>query len=165
MSFIEHKSKAPKSFRFSVITVSDRCYRGEAEYLSGRYIIEELSKNNEPGQHLVVPDEVVEIKAAMERAVRAVDCVVITGGTGVSKRDVTIEGVRPLFEKEVPGFGELFRRMSFEEIGTASIMSGATAGIIGGSVVYCLPGSLAAVKLGMRIISSETCHIIKHLRD
>lgn len=165
MSVKEHKGEAPKRFRFSVVTVSDRCSRGEADDLSGMHIIDMLSENNELSCHATVPDESAEISSAVAELAKISDCIVVTGGTGVSKRDVTVDALRPLFSKELPGFGELFRRLSFDEIGMASIMSGATAGVIGDSVVFCLPGSLPAVRLGMGIIVSEAYHIIKHLRD
>ncbi|HOP08978.1 MAG TPA: MogA/MoaB family molybdenum cofactor biosynthesis protein [Candidatus Methanofastidiosa archaeon] len=165
MSVHEHKSGAPKKITFSVITVSDRCSRGESEDLSGNYIVEELSRANTLLGRYVVPDEMTDISSAVKKAAGESDCVVLTGGTGVARRDVTIESVRPLLDKEIVGFGELFRRLSHDEVGTASIMSGAMGGVMGGSVVFCLPGSLPAVRLGMGIIMSEAHHIIKHLRD
>jgi len=165
MSVDDHKEGAPRRLRFSVITVSDRCSEGKAEDYSGSYIKEAVSSKNDLKDHRIVPDKTSEISRAVMELSRDVDCVVLTGGTGVSKRDVTIQAVRPFFEKEMPGFGELFRSLSYDEIGMASIMSGATAGIIGDSVIFCLPGSLPAVKLGMEIVLSEAYHIIKHLRE
>ena len=89
-----------------------------------------------------------------------VDCVVTSGGTGVTPDDVTIEAIKPLFDKELPGFGELFRRLSFEEIGTRVVATGATGGVIDGVPVFCLPGSENAVELGVgEIVVPEIGHL------
>lgn len=165
MSVEEHKGQAPVKVRFSVLTISDRCSRGVAEDASGAYIVGMLSEVNTFVEHRTVPDEECEIYGAVRELAAISDCVVTTGGTGVARRDVTIAAVKPMVDKHLPGFGELFRRLSYDEIGTASMMSGAMAGIIGQSVIFCLPGSLPAVKLGTSIIVAEAGHIIKHLRD
>lgn len=88
------------------------------------------------------------------------DVLVITGGTGVSKRDVTVETVRPFFQKELPGFGEFFRSISYEEIGAAAMLSRATMGIAEGKLIACLPGSPAAVRTAMRAFAKEFPHIV-----
>jgi molybdenum cofactor biosynthesis protein B len=88
------------------------------------------------------------------------DVLLFTGGTGVSSRDITIETVSPLFEKELPGFGELFRRVSFESVGAASMLSRATAGIAKGRLIVCLPGSPKAVETALRATLSEFPHIL-----
>ncbi|NJE06581.1 MogA/MoaB family molybdenum cofactor biosynthesis protein [Thermococcus sp. M36] len=164
----EHKKKAPKRFKFAVITVSDTASRGEKEDKSGKFLIEEMEKaGHERVYYSVVPDEKMEIIGALVEAFKAgADVVVTSGGTGVAPRDVTIESIRPLFDKELTGFGEIFRLMSYEEIGTAAVMSRATAGIIKSSgrtmVVFCLPGSLGAAKTGIKIILNEAGHVLKH---
>ncbi len=164
----EHKRKAPKRFKFAVVTVSDTASRGEKEDKSGRFLIEELEKaGHEKVYYTVVPDEKMEIVGAVVNAFRAgADVLVTSGGTGVAPRDVTIESVRPLFDKELTGFGEIFRLLSYEEIGTAAVMSRATAGVIKSSgrvmAVFCLPGSLGAARTGIKIIHNEAGHVLKH---
>lgn len=165
MSVNEHKKGAPKRIRFSILTISDRCSKGMAEDLSGKYISDELSKSDDVVEHRIVPDDVKTIRDAVIEIIPRCDCLVTTGGTGVAKRDVTISAIEPSIVKQLPGFGELFRRLTYDEVGTAAIMSGAISGIIGDGVVFCLPGSLPAVRLGMTIVSSESHHLIKHLRD
>lgn len=165
MSSEKHKSIAPKSLDYGIITISDSCSKGVAEDRSGKYLLEKISENNKVRKHLVVPDEKDQIKKAVEDILKDVDCVITTGGTGITKRDVTIHAIRPLLDKEIPGFGEIFRYLSYKEIGFPGIISGAICGTIGEKVIFCLPGSLNAVKLGTDIILSEATHLIKHLRD
>ncbi len=164
----EHKKKAPKRFRFAVVTVSDTASKGEKEDKSGKFLVEEMKKaGHELVFYKVVPDEKLEIIGALVEAFKAgADVLVTSGGTGVAPRDVTIESVRPLFDKELTGFGEVFRLLSYEEIGTAAVMTRATAGIVKSSgrvmAVFCLPGSLGAAKTGIRIILNEAGHVLKH---
>jgi molybdenum cofactor biosynthesis protein B len=164
----EHKKKAPKRFKFAVITVSDTASRGEKEDKSGKFLIEELEKaGHERVYYAVVPDEKMEIIGAIVEAFKAgADVLVTSGGTGMAPRDVTVESVRPLLDKELTGFGEIFRLLSYEEIGTAAIMTRATAGIIRSSgmvmAIFCLPGSLGAAKTGVKIILNEAGHVLKH---
>lgn len=165
MSSEKHKSNAPKSLNYGIITVSDSCYKGVAEDKSGTHIKEKLSKNNIVVKTAIVPDEKELIEKALYDMLPDVDCIVTTGGTGITKRDVTIQTLRPHFDKEIPGFGEIFRYLSFREISYPGIISGATAGTIDDKIIFCLPGSLNATKLGADIIASEAAHMIKHLRE
>ncbi|WP_435319322.1 molybdenum cofactor synthesis domain-containing protein [Haloarchaeobius sp. TZWSO28] len=110
----------------------------------------------------LVPDEFDKVQGTVSRLTerRDVDAVVTTGGTGVTPDDVTVEAARQLFEKELPGFGELFRRFSYDDIGTTVIATRATAGISNGCPVFCLPGSRPAVELGVEeIILPEVPHL------
>ena len=110
----------------------------------------------------IIRDEYDHVQGTVDAVVgrKDVDAVVTTGGTGVTPDDVTIEAVEPLFEKELPGFGELFRRLSFEEIGTKVVGTRATAGIADGVPVFCLPGSENAARLGAEeIIAEEAGHL------
>ena len=167
----EHKRKAPKRFRFAVITVSDTASRGEKEDKSGKFLVEELKKaGHERVYYKIVPDEKMAIIGALVEAFeKGADVLVTSGGTGIASRDVTIESVRPLFDKELTGFGEIFRLLSYEEIGTSAIMTRATAGIIRSSgramAVFCLPGSLGAAKTGVKIVLNEAGHVLKHGRE
>ena len=109
----------------------------------------------------------MEIVGAVVNAFRAgADVLVTSGGTGIAPRDITIESIRPFFDKELTGFGEIFRFLSYDEIGTAAVMSRATGGVIKSSgramAVFCLPGSLGAAKMGIKIILNEAGHVLKH---
>ncbi|MGC9435661.1 MAG: MogA/MoaB family molybdenum cofactor biosynthesis protein [Methanomicrobiales archaeon] len=113
----------------------------------------------------VVPDAVPAIRHALVEASRAANCIVITGGTGLTPDDRTIEAVAPLLDRTIDGFGELFRAKSAAEIGTASILSRAVGGLFAGSAVFCIPGSEKAVRLGVEeIIIPEIRHILTHAR-
>ena len=158
----EHRSMAPKSIGFGVVTVSDT--RIEDDDLSGMAIVETLKAFG----HLfvrkaIVKDEVDQIRKALREMLedKEVQVVVVNGGTGVSKRDLTLEAVLDFEEKALPGFGELFRMLSFEEIGSAAMMSRATAFATEGKLVFCLPGSEKAVRLATtRLIAPEVAHMV-----
>ena len=155
-----HKKNLPV-ITYGVVTVSDSCYQGNKEDISGRYLLEFL-----PGEeYALVPDEAEKIVHAVYSMVNAVDVVVTTGGTGLSQRDITVEALLTLFDKSIAGFGELFRMLSYTEVGSACLLSSAIAGSMGGSIIFCLPGSLNAVKLGGSLIREEAPHMIKHLRE
>lgn len=133
--------------RIAVLTVSDS--RSLAEDRSGQTLIERLEAvGHILGDRQIVRDELAEI----QRVVRGwlidpdIDVVISTGGTGVTGRDVTTEAFTGLFEKEIPGFGELFRMLSYQKIGTSTIQSRATAGVARGTYLFALPGSTGAVK-------------------
>jgi molybdenum cofactor biosynthesis protein B len=117
--------------------------------------------------HQVVTDEVAAIRTALQTMLgKAPQAILITGGTGISPRDVTIEALAPLFIKTLPAFGVLFAQLSFEEIDSAAIMSRAAAGVIGRSAVFCMPGSLKACKLACnQLIFPELGHIVAHLDE
>ena len=141
----------------AVLTVSDT--RTLADDRSGDTL---AARIKEAGHRLVdraiVPDDrqaiASRVKAWTERD--DIDVVITTGGTGFTGRDVTPEALEPLFEKRMDGFGEAFRRLSWEEIGPRAILSRATAGVVGGLVVYSLPGSPKAVRLGVRTLIAPT---------
>jgi molybdenum cofactor biosynthesis protein B len=162
----QHRAYAPRAVGCAVLTVSDS--RTVADDKSGQLIRSLLeAAGHKTVEHAIVRDDAEAIRFAVLRALaRAdVDAVIATGGTGVSPRDVTPEAVAPLLEKPLAGFGELFRALSFEEIGAAAILSRALAGTSGGKVVYVLPGSSGAVRLGMeRLIVPELAHIVGQLR-
>jgi molybdenum cofactor biosynthesis protein B len=144
-----------------VITVSDT--RSLADDTGGALVCELL----EAGGHRValrelVKDDAGAIRAALERMLASADCaaVVLTGGTGIAPRDVTPEAVAPVLERELPGFGELFRQLSFAEIGSAALLSRAFGGLARGKPIFALPGSRAAVRLALeRLILPELGHL------
>lgn len=110
----------------------------------------------------LLPDDSKMLRTEVIRALGdpSIDVVVLTGGTGVSKTDVTIETVRPLLEKEIEGFGEVFRAASYQKIGPAAALSRATAGVAEGKVVMCLPGSPDAVRTALQLFLGEIPHIL-----
>ena len=112
-------------------------------------------------------DDVAAIRAALERGLASPECavVVLTGGTGVAPRDLTPEAVAPLLERPLPGFGELFRQLSFAEIGAAAMLSRALGGMAQGKPVFALPGSRAAIQLALeRLILPELGHLVGEAR-
>jgi molybdenum cofactor biosynthesis protein B len=113
----------------------------------------------------LVKDEAAEIVRALDHALEhGARCVVFTGGTGVGRRDVTVETLEPRFEKRLEGFGELFRMLSFQQVGSAAWMSRATAGVVRGALVFALPGSPKAVELAVtRLIAPELGHAVREL--
>ena len=113
--------------------------------------------------YALVPDRIEHIRTALVLALDHANCVILTGGTGLTPDDCTIEAVRPFLEKEMEGFGEIFRAKSFQEIGVAAILSRALGGISRGKAVFCLPGSVPAVTLATReLILPAIRHILSH---
>ncbi|WP_102345286.1 MogA/MoaB family molybdenum cofactor biosynthesis protein [Bacillus sp. Marseille-P3661] len=167
MSVEEHKQQAPKVVRCMVITVSDT--RTEETDKSGQLMQSLLKESgHQITKYEIVKDEQSEIKAAILAGCKdfEVDCVLINGGTGIAKRDVTIETVQQLLEKEIVGFGELFRMLSYtEDIGSAAILSRAIAGVAMDTPIFSTPGSSGAVKLAMnKLILPELTHVIREIR-
>jgi molybdenum cofactor biosynthesis protein B len=135
--------------RVITITVSDT--RTSADDLSGRALAEELAAFTIV-RHEIVPDEPERIAALVKNAATEVDAIVLTGGTGIAPRDRTYEALEALFEKRLDGFGEAFRRLSWDEIGPRAILSRATAGTLGTCIVFALPGSEKGARLGARAL-------------
>lgn len=150
----------------AMLTVSDS--RTEETDESGRAAMELLRQaGHEIGHYAILRNEPLQVRAEVARLVAEgrTDFLITSGGTGISPRDRTIEALRPLFDRELEGFGELFRLLSFQEVGTAALLSRATAGTVGRSLVFCLPGSRAAVRLAVeRLILPEIRHLIAQLR-
>jgi molybdenum cofactor biosynthesis protein B len=152
--------------KIAIITVSDT--RTESDDDSG-HAIKTLSQEagHVVARKAIVKDDASEIQKALRDMLedQTLDAIVINGGTGVSKRDVTVEAVEDFREKVLPGFGELFRMLSYSEIGSAAMMSRAEAFVTEGKVVFCLPGSEKAVRLAMtRLIMPELGHLIWEIR-
>jgi len=138
------------SLRVKVITVSDS--RDLDSDKSGALICEKLGEaGHEITSREVVVDTINDIRHALNRAIgdEQAQVIILNGGTGVTPRDQTPEAIEPLFDKHLPGFGELFRHLSFSEIGAATIQSRATAGMINGAVIFSLPGSTNACRLAL----------------
>ena len=166
MSVAEHKAKGKKSIRCFVITVSDT--RSEADDTSGQTIKSMLGADkHQMAGYRIVKDEPVQIEALLNEALAAVevDAVIVNGGTGIAPRDGTYEVVSRLLEKKLDGFGEIFRYLSYLDIGSAAIMSRAAAGSARGKVLISLPGSRGAVALAMeKLILPEIRHMVSQLQ-
>jgi molybdenum cofactor biosynthesis protein B len=156
-----HRKDAVTTVPVAVITVSDT--RTLEDDTGGALVAELLeAAGHKVASREIVKDEPVAIRAATESALSAdgVRAVILTGGTGVAPRDVTPESVVPLLEREVPGFGELFRMLSYEDIGSAALLSRAVAGLARGRVVFVIPGSRGAVQLALeKLIVPELGHL------
>ena len=171
----KHKTDAPRKLNFAVIVSSSSRYQKLKERKpftdpSGDLIVELLQDaGHSVASREILPDDRVLLGKYVGNAIGSekVDAIIVCGGTGVSITDVTIETVRPMLIKTLPGFGELFRKLSFDEIGSAAIMTRALAGVTDqGKAVFCIPGSPQAVKLVMeKLILPETGHILKHARE
>ena len=170
----KHKAEAPKNLGFGIFTCSTSRYsqikKGEKVHDPSGDIIESMLRKT---RHTVLFRKIVSddptmitegLKEAMGRA--DLDVVIFCGGTGITLSDVTIESISPFLDKTLPGFGEIFRRLSYDEIGSAAILSRAIAGIARGKAVFCIPGSPSAVQLCLsKLILAEAGHLIKHARE
>ncbi|WP_436669322.1 MogA/MoaB family molybdenum cofactor biosynthesis protein [Paenibacillus kandeliae] len=163
----EHRAEAPDTVKCMVLTVSDT---RTTETDTGGQLIQSLLRQHghEVVYYQIVRDDYNQIRELLhDYAERTeVDAILLTGGTGIAPRDVTYEAVQSLLNKELPGFGEIFRYLSFtEDIGSAAILSRAIAGTMGATAIFSMPGSRGAVKLAMeRIILPEIGHVIREIR-
>lgn len=165
MGHEEHKREAPKTVRIFVITASDS--RSEAEDVGGAFLRESAARaGHEVAGYRLVKDEPAQIRAALDEAAAArADAVVVNGGTGIAGRDRTYEAVASVLEKRIDGFGELFRSLSYAEIGSAAMLSRAVAGVWQGRALFSVPGSPAAVRLAWdKLIGPELGHVVRELR-
>jgi len=170
----KHKAEAPKKLRFGIFIVSTSRYekmrKGEQMEDASGDLIESLLRK---AGHIiafkkVLPDNKRLIEESVRQALASSDlnALVYCGGTGIASSDTTIEAVSPFLEKILPGFGEIFRRISFDTIGSAAILSRAIAGVAKNKAFFCVPGSPDAVKLCFeRLILLEAAHIVKHARE
>ena len=166
MSVEEHRKQSPTVLAFGLVTVSDT--RAREDDASGRLMREAVAA---AGHRVLaaelVADDVAAIRAAVWRmlVLPGMDVVLLTGGTGFSPRDLTVEAVTPLFERHVEGFGELFRMLSFQQVGAAAMLSRAAAGLVRDRAVFLLPGSPKAVGLALEsLILPEAAHLLAQAR-
>jgi len=170
----KHKAAAPKKLNFAVFVCSTSRYqqlqKGEKiDDVSGD-TIEALLKN---AGHVVafkkiISDDKTIIKEAVKRVLSSaeLDVAIFCGGTGITPKDVTIEAVSPFLEKTLPGFGEIFRRLSYDKVGSAAVLSRAAAGVAKGKALFCIPGSPDAVRVSVEmLILPEAPHIVRHARE
>ena len=169
-----HKVDAPAKLRFAILTCSTSRYQQLKEHVQVKDasgdLIESMLKN--AGHAVSIRKILSDDRTMIEESVRHVldspdiDVAIFCGGTGITPTDVTIEAVTPLLEKTLPGFGEAFRRFSYDQIGSASILSRAIAGVAKGKALFCTPGSPDAVRLCLeRLILAEAGHVVKHARE
>jgi molybdenum cofactor biosynthesis protein B len=163
VSASEHKTAAPARVRVFVLTVSDT--RTDETDTSGRTIIELLlAAGHQVAGKAIEKDDAARVAELVRQqaAIADVDAIITTGGTGLTSRDSTFEAIDALLHKRLPGFGELFRMLSFHDIGAAAMLSRACAGTIGSVVVISLPGSEAAVRLAMtKLVVPELAHLVQ----
>ena len=161
----EHRQAARQVLHFSVITVSDS--RTVEDDVSGKRICElAVAAGHEVLEHEIVTDDRLEIRTLLHAVLadKKVEVVVLNGGTGFSQRDVTTEVVEPLLDTTLHGFGELFRMLSWKQVGAAAMLSRAVAGIIGKRAIFVLPGSPKAVELAMeQLILPEAAHLLSQV--
>lgn len=167
MGHKEHRADAPGSLNVAVLSVSTT--RNLKMDESGHWIAKRaIREGHQVIFHEVVPDDIEAIRGAVARILAhpAPHAIIITGGTGISPQDVTIEAVKPLFAKELTAFGTLFTQLSFEEIDSAALLSRATAGVIARTLVFSLPGSIKACKSACKnLIFPELGHLMRHIAD
>jgi molybdopterin adenylyltransferase len=163
----EHRSEAPEHVRCFVLTVSDtRTMQTD----KGGALAEEMleTAGHEVLSRQVVRDEIEAIRGSVVQASEGIgdpEVIIVTGGTGIGHRDVTFDALQPLMTKDLPGFGEVFRVLSYQEVGAAAILSRAFAGVMGRTLVFALPGSTNAVQLAMeKIIVPELGHLVREVR-
>jgi molybdenum cofactor biosynthesis protein B len=170
----KHKAEAPARLKFGIFTCSTSRYlqskKGEKYEDASGDLIEKLLRNagHQVTLRKLIPDDGALIRQSAKSALASpdLDAAVFCGGTGIAPSDVTIETVSPLLEKTLPGFGEIFRRLSFDQIGSAALLSRAVAGVAKGKALFCIPGSPDAVRVCMeKLILPETPHVVKHARE
>ncbi|EGQ3602898.1 molybdenum cofactor biosynthesis protein MoaB [Staphylococcus pseudintermedius] len=156
--------KLERPIRYAVLTVSDtRTTETDKGGQSVQTLLQTADFEVEIQHYMIVKDELTAIQSTVQQWLTGdVDVIVTTGGTGIAPRDVTIEAVTPLLDKEIEGFGELFRYLSFtEDVGTHALLSRAVAGTAKRTLIFCLPGSTGAVKLALnRLILPELTHLV-----
>ena len=163
----DHKKAAPRRLDIGILTISTT--RTLADDKSGHWIAGRAKKEGHTVVfHAVVPDHVPAIRKALCDAINThrPRIMILTGGTGITPGDVTIEAVQPLFKKELTAFGPVVAQLSLEDIDSAAILSRSAAGIVAKTVVLCIPGSLAACRLICKaVIFPEAGHLVKHMED
>ena len=166
MSDADHKAAGPTTVRVFVLTISDT--RTEQTDTGGRAIVDMLtSAGHHVAAKVIVKDEPMRVAQSVREQANGgkVDVIVTTGGTGITSRDSTFEAIDGLLEKRLPGFGELFRLLSYQDIGSAAMMSRACAGTLGQAVIVALPGSEKAVRLAMtKLLLPEIGHLVQQAR-
>ena len=178
----QHKKDTNGPYKFFIVTIStSRAEKygksnangnvaepEDADDRSGQVMRDIITQNgHQVVKYSLISDELDQIQNVVRSATETdADIIITSGGTGLASRDVTIESITPMLDKEMPGFGELFRNKSIREIGTSVILTRAIAGVVENKAIFCLPGSPNAVRLALEeIIIPETGHIVKHTKE
>lgn len=157
-----HKESSSSDISCTIITLSDS-RKEKTDDLSGNYIAELIEEKYQLSSRFIIPDEKESLLNSIEESIAiGSDVIITTGGTGLDERDITVETVESIFDKKLPGFGEIFRLKSYEEIGSSAILSRATAGVYKKRLIFSMPGSPNAVKTAMSIIIDELPHLVHH---
>jgi molybdenum cofactor biosynthesis protein B len=168
-----HKEHAPKSAVVFIVT----CSTSKAEQKKRGVSVEdpsgdEIEKLMREAGHRVagralIPDRMGLLRTTVGKALKSdTDAIIITGGTGIAPSDVTVEGISPMLEKQIPGFGELLRKISYDKIGSAAMMTRAMAGVVKGKAIFCLPGSPDGVTTAVsKLIIPELGHVLSIARQ
>jgi molybdenum cofactor biosynthesis protein B len=161
----QHRQEAPRTVNVAVLTISDT--RTKADDRSGELVRQNLIwRGHEIGAYEIVPDDPQRIQDVLTTWIAdpAIEAIVTNGGTGIAGRDNTYESITGLLEKRLDGFGELFRMLSFQEIGAAAMLSRAIAGVANRTAIFSTPGSSNAVKLAMeKLIGPEIGHVVHEI--
>jgi len=156
-------------FQAKIAVLTQSTSRSLSEDKSGKWMSKHAKREgHDIICHKVIPDDLLTIRNTFLNVRESYhpDAILMTGGTGISSQDVTIEAIRPLFDKELSAFATLFTLLSFEEIDSAAILSRSCAGVVGQSLVFCMPGSLKACKLACRnLIFPELGHMLSHMKE
>ncbi len=171
----KHRQKAPSDVKCAIITLSDSksqeykikdIKKPPSDDKSGKILSNTLEEKYEVIGYRLIPDDSQMLISAIDELIEMGAMIIFTtGGTGIGSDDITIETLREIFEKEIEGFGEIFRYESYKKLGAGAILSRATAGLYKDTVIIALPGSPNAVKMGLDIIIDELGHLIKHARE
>lgn len=171
MTSVEHRREAPEDLHVGVITVSDTrataIKEGRDEDESGKIVQKKLEEEGYTSDRIIIPDEEDMLEEKLKDWLKNpnIEAIITTGGTGIAKRDITVDVAKDFFDKELPGFGEFLRRRGYEMVGIPGILTRATLGIARQKPIFCLPGAPNSVKVGMDLIASDLAHIVKHARE
>jgi len=172
-SMESHRKEVPKKIKCGVITLSDSKFNDyqttgkTTTDLSGKLLVEKLEMKYDLTAYSIIPDESEKLLNTIDEMIdqKNTDIIITTGGTGIGSRDITVETLKEIFEKELDGFGEIFRAKSYKELGAGAILSRATAGVYKKSIIIAMPGSPNAVQLGLEVIFNELGHLARHLKE
>jgi molybdenum cofactor biosynthesis protein B len=166
MSTKAHKTNTLKSLKLAIVTVSST--RSLVDDKSGLWMRKRAEKKHKVVFHDVIPDNEDVIVDTIRTVLHehAPHAILVTGGTGISPYDVTVEAIRPMFTKELTAFAPLFAQLSYEEIDSSALLSRATAGVVDQTLIFCIPGSLKACKLACKeLIFPELGHLVRHIHE
>ncbi|MDR3290567.1 MAG: MogA/MoaB family molybdenum cofactor biosynthesis protein [Methanobrevibacter sp.] len=164
----KHRKETSRIINCGIIILSDTISKSQnkEDDKSGQYILEKLSDKYDVIDYKIISDDKNILKSTIDDMInKGSDVIFTSGGTGISSRDITIETITLLFEKELVGFGEIFRLKTYEELGSPAILTRATSGIYKNTLIFCMPGSPNAVKLGLSLVIDELPHLTKHLKE